>query len=163
MGKSISQKNFEVKCKEDLYDTVLVKVGQDYHGCSQYEHHTPFGLCKNLDEFAGYLNMLSVEEIINYRDDFDGCILHDMALCNLPISCFDIVLSYINKENFVKLLKKRDRGGNYVISNTRDLKLFKYLVSFTGVNGDLLRKISQRCPNSILDYFAEIINDQLII
>lgn len=163
MGKSICQKNFEVKCKEDLYDTVLVKIGQDYHGCSQYEHHTPFGLCKNLDEFTRYLNMLSVEEIINYRDDFDGCILRDMALCNLPISYFDVVLSYINEENFVKLLKKRDRGDDYVISNARNLELFKYLASFTGINEDLLRKISQRCPNSILDYFAEIINDQIII
>ena len=50
-------------------------------------------------------------------------------------------------------------GGS---ATARDKELYAN-VSITGINEDLLRKISHRCPNSILDYFAEIINDQIII
>ena len=161
MGKYIRQKNFEVKCKEDLYNTILVKVGQDYHECCQYDHHTPFGLCKNLDEFTGYLNMLSEDEIIDYRDDYDGCILHDMVTCSLPKIYFDEVRDRIGNYHFVKLLEVKDRGNTYAIANISDLSLFKYLISFSGMNGDMIQQISCRCPMSILKYLAKLINNSL--
>lgn len=161
MSRVIDQKYFEVRCKDDLYVTVLVKVGEDYHGCSQYDHHTPFGLANNNDEFTYYLNMLSDDEIIEYRDDYDGCILHDMVSCNLPKDCFDEVRSRIGNYYFVKLLEMKDRCDNYAISNVRDLELFKYLIQFSGINGVLMQQISLHRSISILNYLAEIVNNSL--
>lgn len=161
MGRVIDQKYFEVKCKDDLYTTVLVKVGEDYHGRNQYDHHTPFGLVKNIDEFICYLDMLSENEIVEYRDDYDGCILRDMVICNLSKKYFDEVYDRIGNYHFIKLLEIKDRGGDYVISNIRDLGLFKYLISFSKMHGALIRQISRKCPNSILNYLAEMINSLL--
>lgn len=161
MGRVIDQKYFEVRCKDDLYVTVLVKVGEDYHGCGQYDRHTPFGLAKNNEEFKHYLNMLSDDEIIEYRDDYDGCILHDMVTCNLSKKCFDEVCSRIGNYYFIKLLEMKDRFGNYAISNVRDLELFKYLIQFSGINGVLIRQVSLHCPISISNYLAEIVNNEL--
>lgn len=159
--KSVLQKDFKVNDKEDLYKTVLVKVGQDYHGRGQYDHHTPFGLCEDLDILNEYLDMLSTEEIIDYRDEYGGSILHDMALCDLPISHFKAVLSRMMEGDFFELLKIKDRNDCYVISNTRSLELFKYLLSFTGMNYELLRNIMRNCPKIIASYLSDLINDGL--
>lgn len=162
MHKVVDQKYFEVRCKDDLYVTVLVKIEEDdYHGCSQYDHHTPFGLVNNLDEFICYLDMLSDNEIVEYRDDYNGCILHDMVSCNLPYECFEAVRGRIGDYYFVKLLEVKDRSDNCAISNVINLELFKYLIRYSGVSGALLRQISIRCPIFISNYLAELVNDAL--
>ena len=158
----VSYANFAVKSKEDLYTTITVKVGTDYHGCGFFDKHTPFGVCKNIEEFESYLDMLSNEEIINYRDCYGGTILHDMAEANLTTDYFEKIIDRIGEYNFIELLEIRDRGGNYAISNVQNLELFKYLVSYSGIDDRMLRRISQFCSQPILTYLADIINDAIL-
>ena len=113
-------------------------------------------------EFESYLDMLSNEEIINYRDCYGGTILHDMAEANLTTDYFEKIIDRIGEYNFIELLETRDRGGNYAISNVQNLELFKYLVSYSGIDDRMLRRISQFCSQPILTYLADIINDAIL-
>lgn len=160
MSRNIMKNKFKVLCKDDLYSTVLVKVDyNDYHGNSVYEHHTPFGIAETIREFEMYLDLLSCKEIMEYRDYSGGNILHDMARCDKSIKYFDIVLETIGDSSFIKLLKMNDRNNSYPLSEISNLNVFKYLLSFINISGDMLYQISVNCRNKeILDYLANLIN-----
>lgn len=156
--KLISEEKLVISSKEDLY---VMVAARDYRYINElvYKKHTPFGVCKDLNEFRRYLNMMTVDEIIEYRDDMDGNILHDMAECNKNIDFFDEVLKIVGKNEFANLIQMPDRGGEYPISMTDDLNLFDYLLSFVSLNDKILYKISSTCRNQkILKYLSDLIN-----
>ena len=157
----VNPEEFSIKNKDDLLNKIIqIKVGSDYHGCGEYVLHTPFGLCETLDKFREYISMLTLDEIINYRDDYDGSILHDMVTCNKDLSYFKYIYSVVKYRNFVKLVKHKDRSGNDVITKIRDLNLFKEIVKITGIERYEVRRMTDNCSNEIIDYITELIIDE---
>jgi len=157
----VNPEEFEIKDKNDLLNTMIrIKVDSDYHGCAEYEFHTPFGLCETLDKFREYISMLTIDEIINYRDNYDGSILHDIVTCNKDLSYFKYIYSVVKYRNFVKLVKHKDRSGNDAITKIKDLNLFKEIVKITGIERDEIRRMTDKCSNEIIDYITELIIDE---
>lgn len=150
---------FSVSTKDDLYTTILVRNTASYNYDNTYERHTPFGVAENVETFKSYLNMLSTEEIMRYRDDMDGNILHDMCDCDKGVEYFKILLNYIGEYNFKELIRMEDRSGMQPLVQISNLELFKFMFSFTRMNSRLLSQLALNSKNrKIIEYLANLIN-----
>lgn len=157
--KSVMYDKFVVNEKDDLYVTILVNDEGSFYGCNACGHHTPFGVCRDYNEFHRYLSMLTPNEVLEYRDDMGGNILHDMTYTNTYMDFFEMILNYVGYDDFCDLITMSDRSGICPLAQTTDLELFVYLLSFVKIDGKILEQISTKCFNSkILDYLAELIN-----
>lgn len=159
MKKREVLEKFSVSTKDDLYTTILVKNNSICNFDNTYERHTPFGVAKNVETFKSYLNMLSTEEIMRYRDNMDGNILHDMCDCDKGVEYFKILMNRIGESNFKELIRLEDRSGMQPLVQISNLELFKYMFSFTRMNSRLLSQLALNSRNrKIIEYLANLIN-----
>ena len=158
MNHSFNADKFKVESKKDLYTTLYVKMYTDYHGESIYDQFTPFGYCKDIENLNDYINMLNVDEIMNYADEMGGTILHNMVVTDRPIEFFDVIVEKIGYENFAHLLNISNRNGDYPLNLVQSLDLFMYLLKFSELTADMVRKISIKGPEKVIEYITECVN-----
>ena len=157
--KTVSLDELSIESVNDLYQTVMVPDYYDeFDGRTIYQYLSVWGVIKDFETFETYLNWLTPEQVIDFRNEDDGCILLDMALAHQPEPFWKLVYDKIGNDAFCEMLIARHRTGIAPIVLIKDFDLFKILISMIRINGRFLRDFGIHATNQELEYLAEIIN-----
>ena len=158
-NKTVRIDELNITSKRDLlYTTVLVPIGKDYHGNTEFEHTTVWGCINDYNVFTNYLNELTNEEIINFRDELGGNILSGIANNNAPLEFFGFIADRVGGENFYKLLLSTNRSGVCPLAQIQNLKAFAILLNDVEIDRNVLRQICRTAPNDIVQHLSNMIN-----
>jgi len=160
----IEEHSFNVQSKEDLYVTIRVQNMNLYpcmYSCQPCTFESPFSYAKTLDVFKYYLDLLSDDEVMTYRDNIGGNILNKIAECGKGIEYFAVIYDRVGDKNFKDLLLQKDRSGTCPLVEIQDLDTARQCLFLVGVNGDVLRQMYAHTDQSVLDFIASLINDHI--
>ena len=158
MNNTVDFQEFKVNCKNDLYQTVLIPEDRDYHGRMSYSHHTVFDVVNDFTVISSYINWLSNEEIINFRDEYDGNILSGLASSGKEYDYFELIINRIGIETTIKLLLENNRLGVCPLAEITNLDTFIIMMSIVDIDEKILRQICLKSTNNIVDHLAAMIN-----
>lgn len=145
--------------KEDLlYTTLLVMKCSDFHGNPMFDHKTVWAAFDDVDEFDYYLDWLTPEEIVNFRDELNGNILSGLAENNKPLSFFELIADRIGWNHLSSMITDKNRGGICPLAKVKDLQVFIALSSLVTIDRCTLRQICSIAPNDIIEHLTELIN-----
>ena len=157
--RTVSLDELTIESVDDLYQTVMVPDDYDeFEGRTIYQCLSVWGAIKDFDSFKTFLNWLTPEQVIEFRDGFDGCILLDMARAQQPEPFWSLVYDKIGNDAFCQMLITRHRTGITPITLIKNIDLFKKLLSMVRINGRILRDFGIHATNEEMEYLANIIN-----
>ena len=157
--RTVSLDELTIESVDDLYQTVMVPDDYDeFEGRTIYQHLSVWGVVKDFESFETLLNWLTPEQVIEFRDEDDGCILLDMARAQQPEPFWRLVYDKIGDDAFREMLITRHRTGVAPIVLIKDTNLFKELISMVRINGRILRDFGIHATDEEMEYLANIIN-----
>lgn len=157
-GKYVRLNELRVNGKQDLYNTILCKDGMDGHGSYYYEHKAIWEVINDPDTFVNCLDMLTEDEVYEWRGECGENIVSSLAKSGKPIDCFRLVLLKIGEQRFYELLTTPDKNKLYPISLVRDRDAFVLLLDALDIDATILRQICRHNNNEVVDHLANMIN-----
>ena len=157
--RTVELEDFAVNCKEDLLrTTILVPIERDFHGRMMYDRQTPWELIEDFEQFKEYINTLSVEDIINYRDELDGNILSSFASSGKSIEWFEVIALKVGDDDFMDMLMMKDRRALCPFALISNVETFAALLPYVNFDILLMRQIIRNNRTDVLAYLASLMN-----
>lgn len=147
-----------VNDKYDLNQVVLVPDFQDYHGRMEYSHHTVFAVINNIETFVNIINWLSNDEIVSFRDEYEGNILSGLAESGKDLRYFEYIAQRIGKDAMLDLLLQENRLGICPLAEITNLEVFVVMMNMVDIDAKTLRSLCARAHNDIVDHVASMVN-----
>lgn len=157
--RTVDLNELTIESVDDLYQTVMVPVDYDeFDGRIIYQSLSVWGVVKDFESFERFLNWLTPEQVIEFRDEDGGNILLGMAIAQQPEPFWSLVHDKIGDDAFCEMLITRHRTGLTPIVLIKDIDLFKALIRMVRINGRILRDFGIRATDEEMDYLADVIN-----
>ena len=149
----------DIKTVEDLYTNVLIPIDEDpYDGRTMYDTVTVWYCLDDIEVFEDCMEMMTPEELMEFRDEMDGNVLSSLAQSGKPIEFWDLVEDYIGHENFLELLTMEDRAGRCPLTQIKDVDTFADQLNKTLITRDMMRQIALHGTDEVVEYITEITN-----
>ena len=155
---SVDVNELKIRTKNDVYQTVLIPVDRDYHGNMIYDHRTVWACIDDINAFQQLIDNFTPEEIIAFRDEYNGNIFASLAESNRDVRFFQVLVEKIGEENAYNMLLSYDRRHICPLALIRDLESFVVLLNAINIDADTLRQICHHGTNQVVDHLACMVN-----
>ena len=149
---------FRYKGKDSLLYVCLLVPDRTYPDMVLYDHKTVFSQMEKFETFKAHVDTLTRQEVIDFRDFFDGNILSDLAKFGKNIEWFEYVHEIVGETEFRKMLYAKSRCGYCPLGAINNIDAFKVLISNYNITSDILYQLARNCRTEELEYVADMVN-----